>query len=340
MINKLIKTLDLIKTVGIYQAWSAVYYRLYMHFTTKILNKDFIIKPILEYKMKLPIDAEGLKGIAFPLAVYGVREEDQLLIIREELHPGMRVLDIGGNIGYYALLLGSIVGSEGKVYSFEPSSENFDLLNENIQLNRMEATIETFHAGISDTVGTDTLYLSEQSNSHSFFDTTNYPKYEATSFQPCIEKIDMIDIDTFVEDRAPIHFIRMDIEGFEVMAFRGMRSFIEKSSHEIKILFEVHRSRYDDGKFNMKKELRWLFDAGFIPKTLIAKPLLESKPWGLDPFLKKGYSPDHVIKTDRLERGYYTNISNEDTINYVCSIGCVRALLLTRNSTFKKQRLA
>jgi len=336
MINKLIKIANLAKTVGIHKTWSAVYYRLYMYFTQKVLNKDFIIKRILEYKMKLPIDEEGMKGIAFPLAVYGLREEDQLLIVREELHRGMRVLDIGGNIGYYALLLGSIVGPEGKVYSFEPSSENFKLLNENIHLNKMETTIETFHAGISDRVGSDFLYLSEQSNSHSFFDTTNYPKNQVNGSEPCVEKIDMIDIDTIVKDRGPIHFIRMDIEGFEVMAFRGMRSFLENSDHEIKILFEVHRSRYDDDEFNMKKELRRLFEAGFIPKTLIAKPLLESKPWGLDPFLKKGYAPNFMIKTDRLERGYYTNISNTDTIDYVCSIGCVRALLLTRNGKIKK----
>jgi len=332
MISKLIKISKLARTVGFHKTWGAIYYRLYMYFTKNLLNKDYIIKPILEYKMKLPIDEEGLKGIAFPLAVYGVREEDQLLIIREELHAGMRVLDIGGNIGYYALLLGSIVGREGKVYSFEPSSENFKLLNENIQLNKMEATVETFHAGISDRVGSDFLHLSEQSNSHSFFDTTNYPKYKKNGSEPCIEKINMIDIDTIVKDKAPIHFIRMDIEGFEVMAFRGMRSFLENTDHEIKILFEVHRSRYDDDKFNMKKELKRLFDAGFMPKILIAKPLLESKPWGLDPFLKKGYAPNFVIKTDRLERGYYTNISNTDTIDYVCSIGCVRALLLTRNA--------
>ena len=59
-----------------------------------------------------------------------------------------RVLDIGGNIGYCALLLGSIVGSKGKVYSIEPSSENFELLNENISLNKMEAIIETFHFSV------------------------------------------------------------------------------------------------------------------------------------------------------------------------------------------------
>ena len=56
MIDKLIKISNLIRTVGIHKTWNAVYYRLYMYFTRKILNKDFIIKPVLEYKMKLPID--------------------------------------------------------------------------------------------------------------------------------------------------------------------------------------------------------------------------------------------------------------------------------------------
>jgi len=332
VLSKLISVLELTKTVGVSKTWRACFIWLYVLFSREVLNNEFIIKRIHDYKMKLPIDKEGIKGIAIPLILFGVREEDQLLIIREELRPGMRVLDIGGNIGYYALLLGSIVGPEGKVYSIEPSSENFKLLKTNIKLNKKEDIIEAFHAGVSDTAGSDLLHLSEHSNLHGFFSTTLKPKKETDSSEPCLEKIDMVDIDTFVKDKGLINFIRMDIEGFEAKVFRGMKSFIEKADHEIKILFEVHRSRYDDNEFNMRKELKRLFEAGFTPKTLIAKPLLESKPWGLYPFSQRGYSPNFVIKTDGFERGYYTNISNEDILDYVCSIGCVRALLLNRNA--------
>lgn len=278
--------------------------------------------------MKLPID-EKEKGIAKALILFGVREEDQLLVLKNEVQLGMVVLDIGANIGYYTLLLESLVGPQGKVYAYEPSCENFNILKENIKLNNKENVIEVFHAGISDKVGSETLYLSEQSNVHNFI-TPYRPKLKGKSGEVDVEEVDMFDIDTLTKDKRPVNLIRMDTEGYEVKVFRGMKSFVKQTDHEIKILFEVHRSRYDDNEFNMRKELTWLFQSGFIPKVLIAKPLLKSKPWGLYPFSERGYRPDFMIKTASYKRGYYTNISNEDVLDYVCSIGCVRALLLCR----------
>ena len=331
MLFKLINFFNLrLKKMGIKKALRAIINLHYICFYRYVLKKDFMIKRIHNYKMKLPIDEEGIKGIATPLLLYGVREEDQLLIIKEELQRGMTVLDIGANIGYYTLLLESLVGVEGKVYAIEPSSENINLLTENIKLNNKEDIIEVFHAAVSDKVGSKMLRISEHANSHSFFDNALHPRFTANSREPIVEKVDTIDVDTFVENKNPINFIRMDVEGYEAKIFQGMHSFVKQSDHEIKILFEVHRSRYDDNEFNMRKELMWFFQAGFIPKTLIAKPLLESKPYGLHPFSERGYSPEFVIKTDGFKRGYYTNILNDDVLDYVCSIGCVRALLLCR----------
>lgn len=49
-------------------------------------------------------------------------------IIKKVLKPDMTFVDIGANIGYYSLLAGSIVGNNGKVFSFEPSSKNCQFL--------------------------------------------------------------------------------------------------------------------------------------------------------------------------------------------------------------------
>lgn len=49
--------------------------------------------------------------------------------------PGMTVLDIGANIGYYSLLAASRVGSTGKVISFEANPELADILASNFSIN-------------------------------------------------------------------------------------------------------------------------------------------------------------------------------------------------------------
>jgi FkbM family methyltransferase len=320
--------INILMNRGARMALKAIINSLHFYFSRYVLKRDFVIKRIHSYRMKLPID-EKAKGIVKGLILFGVREEDQLLILKKEIQLGMVVLDIGANIGYYTLLLESLVGPQGKVYAYEPSCENINILKENIRLNSRESVIEVFHAGVSDKAGSETLYLSEQSNIHNFV-APYRPKLKAVSREVDVEEVDMFDIDTLIKDKKPINFIRMDTEGYEVKVFRGMKSFVEQTDHEIKILFEVHRSRYDDNEFNMRKELTWLFQEGFVPKVLIAKPLLKSKPWGLYPFSERGYRPDFMIRTDGFKRGYYTNISNEDVLDYVCSIGCVRALFLCR----------
>lgn len=296
-------------------------------FSRTILGRDHLVKRIHGYRMKLPIDDRGLQGIASALVQFGVREEDQLRIIQEEMRPGMVVLDLGANIGYYALLEACLVGPTGHVYAIEPARENYDLLRENIALNPEGRWIEHFHLAVSDRPGTERLYLSKHSNCHALF--ADVIRDEAGG-SPGFEDIPVEDLDSFCADKRPVDFLRMDVEGYEVKVFRGMRRMVASSSREMKILFEVHRGRYDDGDFNMREELTYLFEHGFVPKTLVAKPLLESKPWGLYPFRDKGYAPDFVMRTDGFHRGFYSGIKREDVLHFVCDVGCVRALLLCR----------
>lgn len=56
-------------------------------------------------------------------------------VIQQCLCPGMVVIDIGANIGYYTLLAARQVGAAGKVIAFEPSSENCALLQQSLQVN-------------------------------------------------------------------------------------------------------------------------------------------------------------------------------------------------------------
>ena len=44
-------------------------------------------------------------------------------VIQSQVHPGMTVLDVGGNIGLYTLLFSQCVGDRGKVITLEPAPE-------------------------------------------------------------------------------------------------------------------------------------------------------------------------------------------------------------------------
>src|SRR5262245_37025353 len=53
----------------------------------------------------------------------------------KSLRPGDVVLDVGANIGQFALVAGARVGPSGKVFAVEAGGAAFDILSKNIQEN-------------------------------------------------------------------------------------------------------------------------------------------------------------------------------------------------------------
>ena len=74
--------------------------------------------------------------------------------------------DVGANIGIYSIFAGYV--SDVKVYSFEPESNNFQILMENILANNLGSKINPYPIGISNVSGLTTLHLNkfEKGSSH------------------------------------------------------------------------------------------------------------------------------------------------------------------------------
>ena len=106
----------------------------YLPYTFARFRTPKITKTVNGYKMNLHLHD---KGISKELFTYGKREHlsTDLVLEGKVIKPGDVVLDLGANIGYYALMESMIVGGEGKVYAVEPSPENYKMLKENIELN-------------------------------------------------------------------------------------------------------------------------------------------------------------------------------------------------------------
>ena len=79
---------------------------------------------IYNYKMMIPMQYDG---IGRALYVYRSRELDHKWILENELLPGNIVLDLGANIGYYAIMEAK-VGKSGKIYGIEPDPRNIEFL--------------------------------------------------------------------------------------------------------------------------------------------------------------------------------------------------------------------
>ncbi len=88
----------------------------------------------------------------------GTYEPHDSSLVRNYLKPGMTVMDIGANIGYYSLMASQIIGPAGRVFSFEPNPELGRNLEQTIRDNHI--TNITFEkAGVSDQAGWADLFV-------------------------------------------------------------------------------------------------------------------------------------------------------------------------------------
>ena len=153
------------------------------------------------------------------------------------IQPGMTVVDIGANIGYYSLIAGSHVGDKGKVISFEANPKVFRLLAKSMEVNGFYSRSELVNKGVMDKAGELTFKsLRDHHGSSGFF----IPEAVAEQFRDQIEKINVpcLSLDEFFRGRdGRVDVMKIDAEGAENSIIAGAMETLTRNP-QIKILME------------------------------------------------------------------------------------------------------
>ena len=164
-----------------------------------------------------------------PPLIYAHRwEPAETEICKQHIKEGMTVIDAGANVGYYTILISKLVGSKGMVYAFEPSPECLEVLRRNVQLNSC-ANVQVVGKAVTDKTGHIPFYL----NPH----TLSSSAIPRTADMPQTIIVPAVALDDVVGEKK-VDFIKMDIEGAETRAFRGMTRII-KNNPDLKMIVEV-----------------------------------------------------------------------------------------------------
>ena len=141
-------------------------------------------------------------------------------IFRTYLKPGMRVLDIGANIGYFSLLSSSLVGESGVVFAIEPNMNNCRFIQASKNLNNFtNISIMQFAAHSS----TGILSI----NSSFSNGTTTCPSANLDILMTS-NSVAAIQLDNIKEFDKGIDLIKVDVEGAEYNALLGAKKLISK----------------------------------------------------------------------------------------------------------------
>ncbi len=281
----------------------------------RALRRRYLEKRIHDYRMRLDLED---RGISRTLLLFGQRELEHKLMLERVLEPGMTVLDIGANIGYYALMELRLIGSAGTLVAVEPSPANVVLLRHNLALNGY-TDVEVHQAAVSDRPGRRELFLSAMSNLNTFHDTGTGRLHLSGE----TVEVETVTVPQLMAGRA-LHLIRMDVEGHEVEVINGLLPAVEAGEMAPMILFETHLSRYG-AEHDMESTLRRAFDAGYRVQMAGS-----SSGAGSERVRGRGYRGGPPIRTDDVERVIFGEIGHRDAIDLICREGGLRTVLLAR----------
>ena len=147
---------------------------------------------------------------------FGAHDPFEVEVFRKDVKPGMTVVDMGANIGYYTVIAAGRVGPVGRVFAYEPEDKNFAILKKNIARNGFSWATPA-QLALSDKAGAHTLFLADaHSGLHSFANNRNQRgKVEVAC--------DTLDGSLKRQGSPKVDIIKMDIEGAEILAIDGMR---------------------------------------------------------------------------------------------------------------------
>ncbi|MGB1286001.1 MAG: FkbM family methyltransferase [Aggregatilineales bacterium] len=160
--------------------------------------------------------------------------------IKRLSQPGMTMLDIGAHVGYYTRMCAKIAGDTGQIVAFEPHPRNHKMLRGNLSgQNNVIFQQLAVAAGEGSAELHDYLMMSASGSLHYDESLRDVQKASLTGIAP--RNTDEFQSQTFtVRTRAvddvltesninEVHLIKMDIEGAEMGALRGMKQIIQQS---------------------------------------------------------------------------------------------------------------
>ena len=158
------------------------------------------------------------KYIGRSLDLYGEYSQGEVEIFRQIIMPGWTILDIGANIGCHTVFMAQVTENSGRIIAFEPQRQTFQLLCANVILNSL-FNVQCHNNAVSDSEGEILVPVLDPVSEQNFGGLDLRQQKQG-------ETIKKITVDSL--GLAACQFIKLDVEGMEIMALTGAQETISK----------------------------------------------------------------------------------------------------------------
>lgn len=186
-------------------------------------------------RYKLYVDTSDV-GFGAHVIMDGLWESWLTVFMARRIQPGMSVVDIGANHGYYTLMFADLVGPEGRVAAIEPSPRMVELLKRSVAVNGFSNRV-TIHecAAVSEDGVELTLITPDHEPKNAHIVPASYAGHsESISVQGS-------RLETLLHDWPRIDFMKIDVEGAEEAALAGAWPILERDRPDVLLEFSAIR---------------------------------------------------------------------------------------------------
>lgn len=189
-----------------------------------------------------------------------------LALLERLLHPGDIFVDVGANIGAFALRAAARVGSTGRVIAFEPNPAAQRRLRQNRALNP-QLRVEVIEAAVSDHSGEVRLAQPEAGNLGGVrIDDQGEVRVRCAPLSELLPSLKLT---------SPVQLLKIDVEGHETAVLRGL--FQDPVLRPRHIVFEFKPTFFPiaDAEAQLWQPLR---AAGYVVRTVDGRPPSADNP--------------------------------------------------------------
>lgn len=253
----------------------------------RLKGPDQLLWAVMQSGMRLAVDTRDTCGRI--MYFFGIWEPNLTRVIRNRLRPGDGFIDIGANVGYYSVLASDLVGPQGHVIAIEAIPQTLNVLELNLRCNHCD-NVRTISRAAWDCEEPLTFYISP----NVVHGTSTILEDRAIGHrhreQECVVEGCPVSSLLDAEEISSARVVKMDVEGAEARAVRGLDSLIQRGRKDIEFAVEVARSNFGavTGFFRAYGFHAYLIPndyraAAYIrPQTTTALRQIDGVPAGID----------------------------------------------------------
>lgn len=189
-------------------------------------------------RYKMFVDSRDV-SIAPHLILEGVYEEHTDAALKSLIKPGMRILEIGANVGLFTLLMCHRTGSSGSVLAYECDPVLAQLVRDNIEVNGFSRIGTVVEEAVSDSIETLTFHATTRHRGGGTLVEGLQQIPELTQAERQSITVQATTIDAIMREHPQgFDFVKIDVEGAESAVVRAGHSLFADRTRPLTLMME------------------------------------------------------------------------------------------------------